>query len=104
MEAEIAAGWWALECRKNVNRPTRRQQTTGVGGVTIAEHPVMARYTTAFRYTTVTIHNCPNSRSVAFGTKAVKFDHVAHARAYEHLLRLGGNQLLWTGVITRPLL
>lgn len=53
---------------------------------------------------TVTISNCPDRWSAAFGTKAATFDHVAHARAYEHLLRLGGNQPVWTGVITKPLL
>ena len=53
---------------------------------------------------TVTISNCPDSWYAAFGTKAATFDHVAHARAYEHLLRLGGNQPVWTGVITKPLL
>ena len=53
---------------------------------------------------TVTISNCPDSWSAAFGTKAATYDHVAHARAYEHLLRLGGNQPVWTGVITKPLL
>ena len=53
---------------------------------------------------TVTISNCPTKWSEAFGKKAVKFDHVAHARAYEHLLRLGNNQPIWTGVVTKPLL
>jgi hypothetical protein len=53
---------------------------------------------------TVTTSNCLGSWSAAFGTKAAKFDHVAHARAYGHLLRLGGNQPVWTGAITKPLL
>ena len=35
---------------------------------------------------------------------AATSDHEAHARAYEHLLRLGGDQPVWTGVITKPLL
>ena len=29
---------------------------------------------------------------------------MAHARAYEHLLKLGNNQPIWTGVVTKPLL
>jgi hypothetical protein len=54
----------------------------------------------------ITIKNAPEKWSYEYqhkGTKKSTFQSEAEAWAYEHLLRLGGNMPVWTGVITKQL-
>ena len=56
---------------------------------------------------TAKVKNAPESWRNAYehkGETASTFQYVADAWAYEHLLRVGGNMPLWTGVITKQLL
>ena len=53
------------------------------------------------------VQNAPESWRYAYehkGETESTFQSAADAWAYEHLLRLGGNMPLWTGVITKQLL
>ena len=56
---------------------------------------------------TAKVKNAPESWSYAYqhkGETESTFQSVADAWAYEHLLRVGGNMPLWTGVITKQFL